>query len=83
MVTVKVVIEIVVRAEAPLRATDGVLVEGIIVAEMEGVGCVNDGLVVSGMYMVGPWIQGVTNLRFEHVPLTCVILIYSRNAFDG
>ena len=44
-------------------------------AEMEGVGCVNDGLVVSGMYMVGPWIQGVTNLRFEHVPLTCVILI--------
>ena len=76
MVTVKVVIEIVVRAEAPLGATDGVLVEGIIVAEMEGVGCVNDGLVVSGMYMVGPWIQGVTNLRFEHVPLTRVILIY-------
>ena len=34
----------------PLEATDGVLVEG----EMEDVGCVNDGLVGSGMYMVIP-----------------------------
>ena len=42
--------EIVVPAEEPLEATDGVLVEG----EMEDVGCVNDGLVGSGMYIVVP-----------------------------
>ena len=50
MVKVKVVMGIVVPAEAPLGATDGVLVGG----EMEDVGCVNDGLMGSGMYMVGP-----------------------------